>query len=599
LGVDCFTTANLKEVSTLFSPPRIPAKDTDQFYVWNLGFSSIFPKFTTNYIRFPVSQSMEIELGLIGAVTIMGIAVQLRVLKILQRKLHEIKVENRRLEEIEEARVTNRFDEMGIEREQWEKDHPGMPTHVRNQSGLSSMMPLMKDQEALGSPSTPGNGTPSTFAMDGRKRTQSAISDYMLDGRRSQSPGAIPALDLGLGIQDDVPESYLADGKQSKLAPTTANELEDLAKKEALLSEIQTIRRSIQGLKEEPGAASGSRRPSLSSRRTLSNDLTSLAASNHLRTTSGGTRSRAHSMNLDNLTQPQPAARPTSVPMQEDWDHYVRDRKLMQPPSGVTPPISPTPRAAVSPAVLDALADRHRRERSVELGTQAPIRLPTPTLSALEVRHGQSKSTLSGSEDIPLATFMKKHERSQSSTSRTPVTILPPAKTRGPQTQTQDSPRTRTYEELIDRHQAKIRELQGPLSSAERERAQLEQAKERWNRSKELERDAVTRRQAEKAAAVAKVSDSRKSSEGLQNARPRTLSADKLAALPAQNTSSRRQSVLKVEDWQAQRMSTAPAQAQETSRQQSSSRTVANATAPFPPDAHARRMSNPLRDPIN
>jgi hypothetical protein len=167
------------------------------------------------------------------------------------------------------------------------------------------------------------------------------------------------------------------------------------------------------------------------------------------------------------------------------------------------------------------------------------------------------------------------------------VTILPPAKTRGPQTQTQNSPRTRTYEELIDRHQAKIRELQGPLSSAERERAQLEQAKERWNRSKELERDAVTRRQAEK------------SSEGLQNARPRTLSADKLAALPAQNTSSRRQSVLKVEDWQAQRMSTVPAQAQETSRQQSSSRTVANATAPFPPDAHARRMSNPLRDPIN
>jgi hypothetical protein len=179
------------------------------------------------------------------------------------------------------------------------------------------------------------------------------------------------------------------------------------------------------------------------------------------------------------------------------------------------------------------------------------------------------------------------------------VTILPPAKTRGPQTQTQNSPRTRTYEELIDRHQAKIRELQGPLSSAERERAQLEQAKERWNRSKELERDAVTRRQAEKAAAVAKVSDPRKSSEGLQNARPRTLSADKLAALPAQNTSSRRQSVLKVEDWQAQRMSTVPAQAQETSRQQSSSRTVANATAPFPPDAHARRMSNPLRDPIN
>ena len=73
LGVDCFTTAGLKE-----------------FYVWNLGFNRLFPKFTNNGIQYPVTQTMQIELGLLAAVAFMGIAVQLRVLKILQRKLSEI-----------------------------------------------------------------------------------------------------------------------------------------------------------------------------------------------------------------------------------------------------------------------------------------------------------------------------------------------------------------------------------------------------------------------------------------------------------------------------------------------------------------------------
>lgn len=45
LGIDCFTTAGLKE-----------------FYVWNLGLDTLFPKFVNNGIEFPVTQIMEIEL---------------------------------------------------------------------------------------------------------------------------------------------------------------------------------------------------------------------------------------------------------------------------------------------------------------------------------------------------------------------------------------------------------------------------------------------------------------------------------------------------------------------------------------------------------
>jgi hypothetical protein len=548
-----------------------------------LGFKAIFPKFTSINMRFPVSQAMEIELGLLGAVAIMGIAVQFRVLKLLKRKLEEIAVESRRLHEAEESRAANRFVDMDLERNQWEKDHPGMSAHQRKESGLSSMMPLMKHQEAPGTP-----GTPSTQALDSsnRMRTISGFSDYMTEGR--QSPGAIPALDLGTGLQDDVPENYLADGKTSKLPPTNAAELEELRRKEALLSEIQSLRKSIQGLKEE-GSQSGSRRPSLSSKRTLSNDLNALAAASavptHLRASSAGTRSRAQSMNLDSLVEPsQSIARPTSTPLAEDWDTYVKERKLLQPPSGVTPPISPNPRAAVSPAVLDALEARQRREMESSKG-----------------RHGASRSSTSTPDDIPLATFVKQHDRKQSS-SKVPVTILPPAKAQTSQTAQQPSTlRTRTHEELTARHREKIRELQEPLSSAEQERAQLEKAKERWNKSKEAEREAVARRQADKVAAQARDAQTRSSTDGQRklDERARTLSADKLAALPGTSGSSRRQSVLKVEDWQTQRLSGDATQIQ-TSGQRPSSRVLqAPADVAFPAGGSSRRMSNVMRDPIN
>ena len=48
---------------------------------------------------------MEVELGLIGAVSLMGAAVQLRVLKVLQIKLKEIAMEQKKRDEELEAQV--------------------------------------------------------------------------------------------------------------------------------------------------------------------------------------------------------------------------------------------------------------------------------------------------------------------------------------------------------------------------------------------------------------------------------------------------------------------------------------------------------------
>lgn len=231
-------------------------------------------------------------------------------------------------------------------------------------------------------------------------------------------------------------------------------------------------------------------------------------------------------------------SRPTSVPLQDDWDAYVQDRRLLQPPAGITPPIATTSlnapgssRLPISPAVTEALNRRKRRE------------------SALGVNNGVEAGTES-SEDIPVAKIHP-HRRNNSIGGNVPVTILPPRKSAivAPVPQ---KPITRTFEELTERHREKMRDLQSPLTAAEREHAEVEAAKQRWERAKAKEKEAVMRRQAEQAASIEKRKRLEDDQKGTRSSRPeknrfrhsRSLSADKLGQ------GSKRLSTMKVEDWQ-------------------------------------------------
>ncbi|KAF8213159.1 hypothetical protein K438DRAFT_1915348 [Mycena galopus ATCC 62051] len=535
LGVDCFTTAGLKE-----------------FYIWNLGFRDLFPKYVNAGIQFPVSQTMQIELGLIGAITLMGIAVQLRVLTVLQKKLQEIADEQKKRDEEAEIQAAGRFATVLRERDEWEKEHPTMNKHGRQESGYSST-PLMKDHDGSNSPVV-GEHRNSTFTLvnEGRPRHQSAGSDFLFAPtpedelsratRNLQTPGVLPALDLGLGIKDDVPRSFIAkdDASPRRL---TGVDLEELERKEKLVAEIATIRRSIDALKSEtpaPSSSAESRRPSMTSRRTLSIDAGSalLPAPAHTRPPrEHDPRARVHSMEMSTLAHSrlgETIGRPTSVPLRDDdWDLYVQERRLLQPPSGVTPPITPTgvgssSRIAISPAVTDALNQRKLRENALSGG----------------------EGTTDSSDDVPLSRITPNHRKR--------MNILPPRKPIvAPTPQRPAQTRTRTFEELNDRHREKMRDLQGPLTTAAKEDAELEIAKQRWEKAKALEKEAVTRRQAEKAALL----ERRKRSEddadrsGQQRGsltlnepakrHSRSLSADKLGG-----SSSKRLSTMKVEDWQ-------------------------------------------------
>ncbi|KAJ7783670.1 hypothetical protein DFH07DRAFT_197397 [Mycena maculata] len=547
LGVDCFTTAGLKE-----------------FYIWNLGFASLFPKYVDNGIAFPVSQTMQIELGLIGAITLMGIAVQLRVLTVLQRKLQEIAEEQKKRDEEAEIQAAGRFATVLRERDDWEKDHPTMSKHGRAESGYSSM-PLMKDHDGSHSPVAGEHNRSSTFTLvnEGRPRHQSAGSDFLFAPppeeelsratRNLQTPGVLPALDLGLGIKDDVPRSFIAKDETPR-KPSSGAELEELKRKEELVAEILTIRRSIDALKSEtpaPSSSAESRRPSVTSRRTLSIDAGSalLPTPAHTRPPrEHDPRARVHSMEMSTLAHSrlgETIGRPTSVPLRDDdWDLYLQERKLLQPPAGVTTPITPTTgsRIAISPAVTDALNQRKRRESALgagDIGTDS-------------------------SEDVPLGKMVGHRKRSSSGGNMTPTTpapvnILPPRKPIvAPTPQRPAAARTRTFEELNERHREKMRDLQAPLTTAAKEDADLEVAKQRWEKAKALEKEAVTRRQAEKAALLERRKRSEDDAErggrrsltlndpAAASRHSRSLSADKLGG----GSTSKRLSTMKVEDWQ-------------------------------------------------
>ena len=558
--------------------------------MWNLGFTSLFPKYTSNGIQFPVTQVMQIELGLMVAVALMGIAIQLRVLKLLQRKLKEISEMQKKQDEEEERRAAERFADLDEEKQEWEAQRMSILHHGRNDSDLSGAALLMEGKGSA--PSTPQPDDYATLVGGQRPRYQSGVSEFMTDeGRRSQSPGAIAALDLGGGIESSVPRDYLADSKEISRIE------EEIRAKEKLRQEIEDIRKSIIYL--EDATPTRSRRPSLASRV----DLIGPQNPSRPRTSSLelGAMMRSSSMGV---------TRPRSAPIPEDWDAYIRDRKLLQPPSGISPPIptSPPPmaqRTSMSSALLDAVANRQKIESMFGVKPSMPVEgIPGNP-------HQPTPQHLQDHEDVPLAlvtsSIPKSHLRSKSA--GPPLTILPPQKTsphRTLQEEKASPPRVATYEELAERHQRKIRDMQAPLTKVEREAAELEDAKRRWERAKTLEKEAVTKRQADMAAALAREEKKKKkeqrsaSGSGPELAQDndkdqhtRSLSADKLGTLPGGsiNPNSKRVSVMKVEDWKR-------SQQEQASPEDASARKRDSVLFPRNSSANPRKGSSGLvRDP--
>jgi hypothetical protein len=173
-----------------------------------------------------------------------------------------------------------------------------------------------------------------------------------------------------------------------------------------------------------------------------------------------------------------------------------------------------------------------------------------------------------------------------------------------------------------------MREMQEPLSQAQKEQAELEAAKSRWERAKQVEKSVVTKRQAEQAAVYAKEDKRRRSQDDREDTakngerkgsdtsddvkkrhHSRSLSVDKLGPLGGLGTSSKRLSAMKVEDWQRYQQEQSDRAAGSTSKRDSRGvRSSVISPVPFPNQSRrdsgydrrkADRSSGLPRDPPN
>src|SRR5258706_3721401 len=545
---------------------------------------------------------MQIELGMIGAVAIMGMAVQARILVVLLARMREITAEQEKKNAEIEAKAAERFANVGGEIEDWEKEHGRL---------LGTMDPSRKLQDLEASPTLgPESDRPSSQLSFMGTRTQGQSSGTSGPTFRAphEEKNDTPLLtfDFGKSIEESIPTEFVAKDVSTSTWSTSARSMHvntlakdgELQKKVELLSEIQNIRNSIAILKQETAVASAlvassstsrSAAVSLDSRYKLDTGI----KNSFLAPDPPNSHTRARSLDIGTVLSPRaaisgpsigapafsasnPAAnhpssieRPRSTPLgiaEKDWEDYINNRKLFQPPNGITAPIPTTPitpqprpnEVTVSPAVKEAMEARRLRESAfVQGGPSAVLEFEKERAGGAYLPAGANRES---DEDIPLAA-VSRHKKSMSSvsgmgnfglgsrtTKPTPV-ILPP---QPKQPQPQPQPPVRTFEELTERHKEKIRALQEPVTRGMEQEAELAAVKQRWERSKAVEREVMARRDAEKRAS-SREPEGRTGNGGYSRRHSRSLSGEILLAAGgggADPREPRMSSQRKVQEWQ-------------------------------------------------
>ncbi|CBQ67596.1 conserved hypothetical protein [Sporisorium reilianum SRZ2] len=181
LGIDCYSTQGLKE-----------------FYVRNLGFDSLFnnkyaPTFQNGH--FPLVQGMQIELGVLGALILMGFAFQMRLWSDLRTQLSALKRsdERRNLRSKAEraARAVARTAKRDLE--EWEARHGYNKTASRNVAG--------RDEESGLSPASISE------RKDNRSRASSFMTLFRANTEGTQLP--TPSSNVEKFIHSPAPSSVL------------------------------------------------------------------------------------------------------------------------------------------------------------------------------------------------------------------------------------------------------------------------------------------------------------------------------------------------------------------------------------------------------
>lgn len=521
LGIDCFTRAGLKE-----------------FYVWNLGFrNGLFPKLWVqpdNQVGkwvFPLLTIMQVEIGVLVAVCLVGTAVQYRFLGKIKVRLDQIRQEDteRRAAE-DEARNQARFKEHDEELEKWE----GKYGNKKGLDGESLPLPVLgKQQEHAGStrslmrPDTVSESRPSNERELDTVRSGRESAMDMSSLRNRQSAGSLPVMDLGDTITVAGEDASVAEKRGT--TPMNPDEQE----RERLMDEIISVRKSIEILRSTtPNSVDA---------------LSQLGGAGPMeprsRTQSGLSFASGLGEVIKRPTSAVPSIRPlpaataplkqaadetaqqAQVEKDKEWNDYLAERKLFTPPAGVSPPIASSSAeirqsslgrlSKIPDSVMEAIGRRERGMSAYELGTFAhgdqqatsPREEPNvqrfPQLSLYEPARLAPQRKLEHvivPQQPPLS-GQTSHHAGPTITGHADSPVLqsvPSGNAQPPNKRASAIERTVTHEELMSRHRAKLAQLQNPVTETLKEETRLAEAKARYEKQKSVEQKLMEKREAER-----------------------------------------------------------------------------------------------------
>ncbi|KAJ1030439.1 hypothetical protein NDA16_001348 [Ustilago loliicola] len=552
LGVDCYSTQGLKE-----------------FYVRNLGFDSLFsnkypPTFQGG--RFPLVQGMQIELGVLGALILMGFAFQMRLWSDLRTQLAVLKrsdeKRNMRSKAERAARAVARTAKRDLE--QWEARHGYNKTATRN--------PASRDEE-IGLPAV---STPDV--KDSRSRTSSFMTLFRANTDVSQlatpmshteklaeSPAASSVLDntaypfpaqssgrrssqfldyIQKGPERVEPEGPLKLDLPAITSPLTDFQASPVASPgpDAIL--MSSMYSAAPAAAPAPPSLSGSQHPkSLDLTRASSSDRFAITDSFRQRSASTAALMDNAASFLDPVSSKNEAGNITSNSSSIGSDGAKRlnntvahSQSPIAAPGSVTGMNTPgwtqslestshertfsNPSAPTAPAFAGAtsMAKSHSHQGqlqnnigALQVDPNAERRFVQPQQSPLASPTLAPVKTVSGGQSSAVMQARRSLATRRSDQPAVPWTN-PGAETgtsahkRAASAEAQPRVRAMSIEELEARHRAKLAALQAPATQTVHEADALRRAKEEWERKQKLERRRMQEREAQKQAAAAAAS---------------------------------------------------------------------------------------------
>ena len=413
---------------------------------------------------------MQIELGILAAVVLVGAAIQMRILNRLRKRMRQIREEEEmRIEADEVSKAAEQFKNVGSELAGWEEKHgkgaEGSTIAAKMdkespESNTVSLPPIDTDRAgyrsvSLDSPALVQGSTPSTAWHS----VEELVPQDDLGSKMKLLEEVRKARESIRGSLDDLRRAATPsiDAHSRRNSSASTQILEDIAmtRQASGGSILNRPRPQIEDtpMVREPSSASlldRSRRGSLAS-------PISLAKPNV-------TRQESTTSLLDLRTFAAPTSPAISV--QSDWDQYKSTRS-----------IQPAPKRQSTSAEFGKLP-RKTSTQSLQRAELDRIAMPPPPApmhrSASAQPHVEEPwgpGHITGSATLP------------SKRSSKPL------------------PRTMTYEQLSERHRKRLSELQNPVTSAMTQQVDAAEAREKWERQQRAEREEMRRREAEKREA--------------------------------------------------------------------------------------------------